>query len=87
MGTPIYHDGYLHVRRAQCDTCVLRPGNLMQLRPGRVEEMVAAGPYACHKTTHGQAAQEAICWGYWDAHANDTIAGRLAQMLDIVRTV
>lgn len=84
---PIYDDGRLHVRERQCATCVFRPGNLMRLRPGRVEEMVAAGPFACHKTTHGAAPQEAVCWGYWDAHRFDTLAGRLAVMLDIVTTV
>jgi hypothetical protein len=30
----------LRVRATKCDTCIYRPGNQMQLRPGRVNALV-----------------------------------------------
>lgn len=52
-----------------CDTCVFRPGNLMNLRPGRLASWVKElhrdqGHIVCHKTLDTQAP--AICRGYAD---------------------
>jgi hypothetical protein len=59
----------------KCDTCIFRPGNLMHLRRGRVQEMVrdslAAGSFiTCHSTLPGTGAPvpPAICRGFFDAH-------------------
>jgi hypothetical protein len=37
----IFRNGKVHVQKRMCDTCIFRPGNLMHLRPGTVEMMVA----------------------------------------------
>ncbi|MGW6238345.1 hypothetical protein [Streptomyces sp. NPDC055094] len=51
----------------RCTTCIFRPGNLMNLEPGRVASMVKKavadeGHIVCHKTLGTQAP--AICAGY-----------------------
>lgn len=54
-----------------CKTCIFRPGNLMNLEPGRVKQMVRDATKAescipCHETIHGQAEGEAICRGFYE---------------------
>lgn len=61
----------MHVQRERCSTCIYRPGNLMQLRPGRVASMqreadgagLDGGSIICHQTLGGA---EAVCRGYFD---------------------
>ena len=36
----VYRNGRVHVQSRMCDTCIFRPGNGMQLRRGRVAQMV-----------------------------------------------
>lgn len=47
-------DGKPRVLSEQCSTCIGRPGNLMQLDPGRVRRMVReavnGGGIICHQT-------------------------------------
>lgn len=66
----------------KCSTCIFRPGNLMQLRPGRVRQMVndslaGGGFITCHATLPyaGTGARPAICRGFYDAygHASNLI--------------
>jgi hypothetical protein len=50
-----------------CSTCVFRPGNLMNLGPGRVKEMTDSaladeGHIVCHSTLGTE--EPAICAGY-----------------------
>jgi hypothetical protein len=61
----------------KCSTCIFRPGNPMQLNPGRLKDVTdtnkARGTVLmCHKTTFGQADQEAMCRGYYDLHGKDS---------------
>lgn len=60
----------------KCSTCIFRPGNLMDLKSGRVKQMVedsvaGGGFITCHKTLpygdHPDAGA-AICRGFYDAH-------------------
>jgi hypothetical protein len=37
----VYRNRQVHVLAEQCATCIFRPGNLMELCPGRVRGMVA----------------------------------------------
>jgi hypothetical protein len=51
----VFRDGRVHVCARMCDTCICRPGNLMELEEGRVEQMVALATMAescipCHET-------------------------------------
>lgn len=50
-----------------CATCIFRPGNLMHLAPGRLQDMVRTtaqsnGHIVCHSTLDTDAP--AICAGY-----------------------
>lgn len=73
----------------QCDTCVFRPGNRMDLRPGRLRDLVrnnlAAGAFLiCHDTLpygpHPDADQ-AMCRGYWDRYRARTALGQVMDRL------
>lgn len=80
----IFRDGKVHVCEQMCETCIFRPGNLMQLRAGRVRQMVDEAKandsaIVCHATLDGD---HAVCRGYYDRHRNDVFPLRLAQMLD-----
>lgn len=82
-----YRDGYVHVCAEMCPTCVFRPGNLMQLKRGRVRSMVDEAKrddsaIICHSTLDGD---NAICRGFYDRH--DTLPLRLARLFKRVREV
>lgn len=64
----IYREGKVHVLAEKCETCIFRPGNRMDLRPGRVREMIAAArrdesAIVCHSTLGKRAA---VCRGFYD---------------------
>lgn len=85
--TNVFDGEKVHVQRAQCSTCIFRPGNLMHLHEGRVEEMVAeceqtGGVIPCHKTTHGRRKQESVCRGFFDLRINVSL--RLAVAMDVI---
>lgn len=87
---PVFSDGVVHVKARQCKTCIFRPGNLMDLQPGRVEEMVERATannscIPCHSTIHGQATQEAVCRGFFDQHKTSIL--QIAERLGFVREV
>ncbi|MFI9271809.1 hypothetical protein ACIGXM_13980 [Kitasatospora sp. NPDC052896] len=71
-----------------CSTCILRPGNLMDLEPGRVASMIREarekeGHVVCHKTLGTPAP--AICRGYAD-HADHgrSLALRFGRALNAI---
>ncbi len=66
-------DGQIRVCGDQCHTCIFRPGNLKDLRPGRVAQMVHdahanEGHIVCHGTLDREKA--AICRGFADLPAS-----------------
>ena len=78
----VFRDGRVHVLSRMCDTCIFRPGNLMHLEDGRVEEMVAEAQrdesaIVCHKTLG--TSENAACHGFFRRHASGPmqIADRL----------
>lgn len=84
---PVFRNSRLHVCVRMCDTCIFRPGNLMQLRPSRVEEMVAAATehqscIPCHKTLGGG---EAVCRGFFEKHKTQPL--QVAERLGLVEWV
>ena len=84
----VYRDGFVHVCREMCSTCIYRPGNLMQLRRGRVRSMVDEavsddGAIVCHQTLGTDA--NAVCRGFYDKHAPSML--QIAARLDRVREV
>lgn len=72
---PVTHKA--RVLNAQCATCILRPGNLMHLAPGRLAQLmrdaVAEGTQGmiCHDTLPGMAPAgyaPALCRGWFDRY-------------------
>jgi hypothetical protein len=86
--------GKVRVLLRRCETCVFRPGNPFETRPGRVEELIrrnvdAGALLTCHSTLPYGPYPEfgpAVCAGFWARHGLATAAGRIAKfMLGIVR--
>lgn len=72
-------DGKPRVLSGQCSDCIGRPGNLMQLRPGRVREMVEGGVNGggiiCHQTLSYAGHPEfedagAACRWFYDTYGH-----------------
>ena len=79
-------DGSIHVNSAQCATCIFRPGNLMNLAPGRVAQMKQGADergtcIVCHENMN--TPQAAVCRGYYDRHNSWML--RLAFGLGLIR--
>lgn len=79
--------GRPRVLSAKCRTCIFLPNNKMDLRPGRLKEMVEGsienGSWiTCHSTLeYGPYpdAEPAICRGFYDAHGENSWGIRLAE--------
>ncbi len=86
---PVFSDGKVHVLKRQCPTCIFRPGNLMHLEPGRVEDMVQGagdnGCIPCHSTIQGAATRQAVCRGYYDKHRNSLL--QIAERMGYIEEV
>lgn len=85
-----YRDGKVHVCKKMCSTCIFRPGNLMHLEDGRVEQMVESSTkdesaIICHKTL--DQPDQAVCRGFWDKHRSETAPLRAAEALGVVEFV
>jgi hypothetical protein len=75
-----------------CSTCIFKPGNLMHLHPGRLKDLVdqnlARGTLLiCHKTTYGQAPEEIVCRGFYDAYGPQQAVYQVVQRLGGFREV
>lgn len=84
MRRGVFRNGKVHVKRAMCATCIFRPGNLMCLQDGRVEQMVRAATRAescipCHETLEGL---QAVCRGFHERHATQPL--QVAQRLGYI---
>lgn len=89
MTSDIYRDGKVYVCAEMCATCVFRPGNLMELKPGRLKGMsrdatAQDSVIPCHSTLYGQQDHQAICRGFFNRYADRVLPLRLARMLDMV---
>lgn len=65
-----FREGKVHIMAQRCPTCIFRPGNLMDLEPGRVADMVREAKrrdsaIICHETLGGY---KALCRGFFDKH-------------------
>jgi hypothetical protein len=75
----VFRDGEVHVLADRCPTCIFRPGNLVNLNPGRVKRMVdgcredpsGGGNIPCHATIWTRDVRPAICRGFYDAYRRD----------------
>lgn len=94
-----YRDGKVHVMREKCSTCVFRPGNIMNLAPGRLKGMVehveeTGIPFVCHQTLSYGAPEykdhydgEALCAGAVEHCADRSTVMRLAEAADVIEQV
>jgi len=80
-----FREGMVHVRREKCATCIFHPGNLMDLRPGRVRQMKRAADrdgtcITCHEDMN--TADAAVCAGYYASHNSQLlqVAERLGRI-------
>ncbi len=81
-----FRDNKLYVLDRKCDTCIFRPGNLMHLRDGARDKMVAEcieqnSQIPCHETLDGPRS---VCRGYWDLHKRDVPVLRMAVAFGMV---
>ena len=86
MTFDMFRAGRLHVCERKCSTCIYRPGNLMRLADGRVEQMerdaiADESAIVCHKTLDGP---NAVCRGFFDVNKNRVAALQIAERLDII---
>jgi hypothetical protein len=87
----VFRDGKVHVMKEMCKTCVFRPGNLMQLEPGRLAGMVNdavedASTIVCHSTLYLHGPPEhAGCKGFFDRHATAPL--QIAQHMGLIEWV
>lgn len=80
-----YRDGRVHVQAAMCGSCIFRPGNLMQLRSGRVRQMIDEArerdsAIVCHQTL--DVDHQAVCRGFFDRYPTTPL--QLAARLGMV---
>lgn len=81
----IFRHGKVHVQNRMCDTCIFRPGNLMNLSEGTVEMMVAESvkddaSIPCHETLGG--TDNSVCRGCFDRHKTTPL--QIAERLGVV---
>lgn len=86
----VYRDGQVHVLSEMCSTCVFRPGNLMDLEPGRVAGMVreakeADSTIVCHSTLYMEGIDHAACRGFFDRHKTTPL--QIAERMDLITFV
>jgi hypothetical protein len=82
-----YRDGRIYVCQAMCATCIFRPGNLMELKAGRVRQMVdeakaAQSAIVCHKTLDGD---NAVCRGFYDRFPTQPL--QIAERMGIIEEI
>ena len=80
----IYRDGQVHVQAEMCSTCIFRPGNLMELRAGRVRQMVDEArehdsAIVCHQTL---SDDNAVCRGFFERYATTPL--QIAERLGLI---
>jgi hypothetical protein len=92
----VYRQGWVHILSEPCETCIFKPGNLMDLNSGRVKGMVEECLehdrfIPCHQTMsyyHGPAAgRGAVCAGYWTSYHGRNWLLRMAVALDRIKFV
>ena len=81
MKCNVVRDDGVHVCKRMCDTCIFRPGNLMDLQSNTVKSMVDRclkinGTIPCHERE--DRSQHAICRGFFNRYQDDIAPLRLA---------
>ncbi len=79
----------LRILTEKCSTCIFRPGNLMRLNRGRVQDMVQSslqggGYITCHQTLpYGDNPEfgGAVCRGFFDGFGEQSNIIRITERL------
>lgn len=84
-----FRGGKIHVLKAQCATCVFRPGNRMHLAAGRLKDLITGNSdsaLTCHQTLpyYPGDAEPAICRGFYDKYGDQSYPIRLARELELI---
>lgn len=85
-----FYDNQVHVLDRKCSTCIFRPGNLMHLAEGRVDDLVSRavaneGSITCHDTIHrDDGVRPAVCRGFYDVHGMRVWLLRLAKRMKAI---
>ena len=84
----VYRNGNIYVMAKMCKTCIFRPGNLMDLEPGRVEGMARDATrdescIPCHNTLYKEGVDNAVCRGFFDRHATAPL--QVAERLGMIQ--
>jgi hypothetical protein len=77
----------VNVCAEMCATCIFRPGNLMDLRRGRVADMIheaqaADSAITCHERLWNRRVKQAVCRGFYDHHRTAPL--QIAERLDLI---
>lgn len=86
-------DGFVNVCAYECETCIFRKGNRMQLQSGRVRQMIDGSiaddtAITCHGTIYWDGSTElAVCRGFYDRHREDVFPLRLAHLCDRIKFI
>lgn len=79
-----FREGRVHVMARMCDSCIFRPGNLMNLDEGRLEQMIGEATerntaIICHSTLF---SENAACRGFFDKHPTPVL--RIAAAMNAI---
>lgn len=79
-----FRSGRVHIMERMCDSCIFRPGNLMNLDPGRLEQMTETAirsntAIICHSTLRDD---NAVCRGFFNLHQTPLL--QLAEAMNVV---
>ncbi len=86
---PVARADGVHVLNDMCETCVFKPGDRMNLEPGRLRGMIQGALkdescIPCHSTIRRDDTAPAICHGFWRRYAHRVVTLRLAVFLKCV---
>lgn len=83
--TNVASRGVVRVQAEKCATCIFKPGNKMDLRRGRLKDMVEGvryieGVITCHETMGHE--ENAVCRGQYDSHKTPLL--QLADAMGVI---
>lgn len=83
----VFRDGKVHICKEMCPTCIFAPGNKMDLRSGRLRDMIDTAKendtaVVCHESLD---FDNAVCRGFFDRHWTTPLqwAARLGYITEV----
>lgn len=79
-----YRDGFVHICKSICKTCIYRPGSPLMDIPIKAEAVKNNNAVICHSTLKGQgSSNQAVCRGFYENDRTPLL--RLADHFGIVK--